>query len=81
MAERLASDPSENQLKLLDTAVSILQILPFPVDLWKIQNSYYRLLEGLYPRMQRQKELGDQTAQAWLGAFEALGQKLAVKVR
>ena len=81
MAERLASDPSENQLKQLDTAVSIIQVLPFAVDLWKIQNSYYRLLEGIYPKMRRQSELGDQSAQDWLRSFEALGQKLAVKVR
>ena len=80
LAERLASDPSENQLKKLDTAVSIIQILPFPVDLWKIQNSYYRLLENVYPKMQREKEQGDKAAETWLKDIRALGQKLAVKV-
>ncbi|HXV80486.1 MAG TPA: DUF3536 domain-containing protein [Candidatus Binatia bacterium] len=81
LAERLVADPIENQLKQLDTAASIIEILPFPVDMWKVQNSYYRLLENIYPKMQRQRELGDQTAQAWLSVFEALGRKLAVQVR
>jgi len=30
--------------------------------------------------MHRQKERGDRTAQAWVERFEALGEKLAVKV-
>jgi alpha-amylase/alpha-mannosidase (GH57 family) len=80
LAERLASDPAENQLKQLDTAASVIQILPFSVDLWKIQNRYYRLLETVYPKMRRQMDLGDQTAQAWLSLFEALGRKLAIRV-
>jgi hypothetical protein len=58
----------------------LIRALPFRVDLWKIQNSYYRLLENIYPNMQRQKEQGDLAAQAWLNAFKALGRKLAVKV-
>ncbi len=81
LGERLASNPAENQLEQLDTAASIIQILPFTVDLWKVQNSYYRLLENIYPKMQRQKELGDQAARDWLSVFEALGRKLAVRVR
>jgi len=64
----------------LDSAAGLIRALPFRVDLWKIQNSYYRLLENTYRNMQRQKDQGDRSAQAWLSAFKALGRKLAVKV-
>jgi len=64
----------------MDRAASLIRALPFRVDLWKIQNGYYRLLENIYPTMRRQKEQGDDVAQAWLNSFETLGQKLAVKV-
>ena len=80
LTERLIVSPTVDLLQQLDSAASLIRALPFRVDLWKIQNSYYRLLENIYPNMQRQKEQGDLAAQAWLNAFKALGRKLAVKV-
>jgi alpha-amylase/alpha-mannosidase (GH57 family) len=80
MTERLIVSPTVDLLQQLDNAVSLIRALPFRVDLWKIQNGYYRLLENIYPDMQRQKEQGDKAAQAWLSTFKALGRKLAVKV-
>jgi hypothetical protein len=80
MMERLAANPNADLLLQLDRAASLIPLLPFRVDLWKIQNSYYRLLENIYPKMRRQKEQGDDAAQAWLNVFQTLGEKLAVKV-
>jgi alpha-amylase/alpha-mannosidase (GH57 family) len=80
LTERLIVNPTVDLLQQLDSAAGLIRALPFRVDLWKIQNSYYRLLENIYPNMQRQKEQGDRAAQAWLSAFKALGRKLAVKV-
>jgi hypothetical protein len=81
LVERLIVHPTLDSLQQLESAASLIQALPFRVDLWKIQNSYYRLLENVYPDMREQGEQGDRTAQAWLNAFKALGRKLAVKVR
>jgi hypothetical protein len=78
--ERLVANPTVDSLLQLDRAASLIHAFPFRVDLWKIQNNYYRLLENIYPKMRRQKEQGDDAAQAWLNCFETLGQKLAVKV-
>ena len=80
MMERLVTNPTMDSLQRLDSAASLISALPFRVDLWKIQNSYYRLLKNMYPHMRRQKKRGDEAAPAWLNSFEALGQKLAVKV-
>jgi alpha-amylase/alpha-mannosidase (GH57 family) len=81
MTERLAAGPTFGSLEQLNNAASLIHVLPFPVDLWKIQNSYYRLLESTYPMIRQRKEEGDKEAQAWLNSFESLGQKLAVKLR
>jgi hypothetical protein len=81
LAERLIVHPTVDLLQQLDSEASLIQALPFRVELWKIQNSYYRLLENVYPDMRRQGEQGDRAAQAWLNVFKALGPKLAVKVR
>ena len=80
MTEGLLASPTVESLQQLDRAARLIRALPFPVDLWQIQNGYYRLLENNYPRMRRRKEQGDQAADAWLSAFKALGEKLAVKV-
>ena len=80
MAERFAAEPTEAHLRLLDTAAGLLRSLPFTVDLWKVQNVYYGMLKNVYPKMRENKERGDESAQALIRGFEALGQKLAVKV-
>jgi len=80
MAERFAAEPTEAHLRLLDTAAGLLRSLPFTVDLWKVQNAYYGMLKNVYPKMRENKERGDELAQALIDGFEALGQKLAVKV-
>ena len=80
MAEQLVINPTLESLQRLDSGARLLSALPFLVDLWKIQNHYYRLLKDVYPNARRGKEQGDETVQAWLNTFEALGQKLAVKV-
>ena len=80
MAERFAAEPTEAHLRQLDTAAGLLRSLPFTVDLWKVQNVYYGMLKNVYPKMRENKERGDELAQALIDGFEALGQKLAVKV-
>jgi len=81
MATRLAAHPAETELNRLNAAAELIQMLPFQMELWEIQNVYYRLLEKIYPDLRRQWELGGDAAAAWVKSFEALGRKLAVKVR
>jgi hypothetical protein len=80
MADRLLAGPTMELLQRLDEAASLIPALPFRVDLWKVQNAYYRLLQSTYPDMRCKKERDDAAAQAWLDTFRALGNKLAVKV-
>ncbi len=80
MVERLADGATETSLRHLDNATNLLRTLPFAVDLWKIQNAYYRMLETSYPVMRAKNQRGDELAQAWVDRFEALGLKLKVRV-
>jgi alpha-amylase/alpha-mannosidase (GH57 family) len=80
MAQRLVVHPTETELRQLNTAVDLIERLPFSVELWAIQNAYYRIMENVYPDMRRQRNLGSNTAAAWVESFEALGRKLAVRV-
>jgi alpha-amylase/alpha-mannosidase (GH57 family) len=81
IAEQLPADPAIDDLRRLDSAASLLPVLPFRVDLWKSQNIYYRWLENVYPKKRQSGEVGDELARAWIAAFRTLGEKLGVKVR
>jgi alpha-amylase/alpha-mannosidase (GH57 family) len=80
MAGRLAADPSEARLAQLQTAASVLPALPFSVDLWRVQNTYYALLQELFPKMREAEARGDAVAKAWVESFSALGRQLGIKV-
>jgi hypothetical protein len=80
LTERFVADPSEERLTLLSNAVSLLDDLPFSVNLWKVQNGYYQALQTVYPKMVERCGRGDERAQAWINSFKKLGYRLAVKV-
>jgi hypothetical protein len=80
MAERLAADPTEPRLKQLHNAATVIESLPFGVDIWKIQNIYYALLQTVYPKMQELQARGDEPAQAWVENFSPLGRLLRIKI-
>lgn len=77
---RFVNDPRDAALELLSSATSLLDHLPFSVDLWTVQNGYCRALETVYPEMLKQCERGDPSAKAWIDCFRRLGDKLRVKV-
>lgn len=63
----------------LDEIIGLVQTLPFEVDLWKIQNIYYRLLQTIYPEIKEKAVKGDGEARGWLEKFNALGDKLYMR--
>jgi alpha-amylase/alpha-mannosidase (GH57 family) len=67
-------------LKNFSSAIRLAQTLPFTVNLYRIQNSYYDLLQHLYPSMKKLSEKGDKNATSWTEEFLALGALLSVKV-
>jgi alpha-amylase/alpha-mannosidase (GH57 family) len=80
-AAKLAANPTQlSPLQELDAAVSLLADLPFSVNLWQIQNIYYRILQTIYPEMQRASARGDDNAQSWIDCFAGLGKKIGVGV-
>ncbi|AGL02729.1 DUF3536 domain-containing protein [Desulfoscipio gibsoniae] len=79
-AQSLYADPTNLALLgNLDTMTGLAHALPFEVDLWKIQNIYYRLLHDFYPYLRRKAEQGDKDTRAWVDRFAALGEKLQIQ--
>jgi alpha-amylase/alpha-mannosidase (GH57 family) len=81
MMAALAAGPGElDSLKRLGAAVKLARSLPFPVDLWKVQNLYWDMLSTAYPEFQRKAGQNDKQAKAWVEAFAALGKDLSMRV-
>jgi alpha-amylase/alpha-mannosidase (GH57 family) len=80
LADSLAKAPTALALGQLREATGLLVRLPFAVDLWRVQNTFYTLMQSVYPKMQKRKGEGDSTAQEWVTYFEDLAQKLAIKL-
>ena len=81
MIARLVTTPEDiDFLKELLAAAEMLRILPFPVDLWKVQNLYHEMLKFTYPEFQTRVQRGNEAAQEWLNQFVPLGQQLSIRV-
>jgi alpha-amylase/alpha-mannosidase (GH57 family) len=80
LAGNLAKTPSAPALGKVREATGLLVRLPFAVDLWRVQNIFYVLMQSAYPKMRKLKAEGDQTAQEWVMLFEDLAQHLAIKL-
>ena len=80
LANYLKRTPTASVLKELRDATALLVKLPFPVDLWRVQNIFYTLMQSTYPQMQKRQLEGEQTAQEWVTVFEDLAQNLAIKL-
>lgn len=77
MADELAVNPREKRLQQFNGAVSLVKSLPFEVDLRRVQNVFYNLLQQVYPIVALD---GDEVSQRWITEFTELGQKLGVCV-
>ncbi|MDI6710279.1 MAG: DUF3536 domain-containing protein [Bacillota bacterium] len=81
MGDELRARPTDQAVIAdLDAAVGLVRSLPFEVDLWKVQNVYFRLLQTIYPDFKKAAaEQGDDEAEAWVEGFCELGEKLRIR--
>jgi len=77
---RFVSDPEAMAL-LEETAdaVRLARSVPFNVDLWKVQNLYYEMVQVKRPEFQKRTEEGDKAAGEWLNQLISLGQRLLIR--
>jgi hypothetical protein len=78
LAQALEARPSERRfMEELDVAADLLKRLPFQVNLRKVQNLYYSLMQKAYPEFQAEK---DEASREWAALFKDLAEKLWLKV-
>ncbi len=81
LAERFQGDPADTEaLKRFEAVSETASTLPFELNLWKPQNSYYRVLQVEYPFYSGRAAQGEAMAQEWVEHFASLGNSLRVRV-
>lgn len=78
LMQALAAMPEDlATLQRMNEIFGMIKSLPFPVNLWKVQNLFYELKQSLYPRMADRQ---DSESWLWLRQFGELGEKLGIAV-
>jgi alpha-amylase/alpha-mannosidase (GH57 family) len=80
LALGFAEDPDDEGLERLRRAVVLASRMPFPVELWEVQNTYFTMLQNVYPERLERSRKGDADARIWAERFAELGDLLFVKV-
>ncbi len=81
LAAKCQQEPWQAQtLADLDAAVGLINELPFEVNLWKVQNIYYEMLQTVYQRWVRSSKPDRRKAKLCIKHFKDLGEKLSVRV-
>ena len=68
------------RLRLLEQAVELAKSLPFWVDLWKVQNVYYEVLQTTFPRLAVGRPMLKKGHLDWMREFRSLGELLKVRI-
>jgi len=79
---RFEENPSD--LSCLQRAVKMLEIaftLPIQLNLWEVQNTYYRMAKKMVQGYRSRATQGEKTASQWIEHFTSLGQKLSFNLK
>ena len=67
-------------LERLDASLQFAQDLPFPVNLWEVQNLSAKSLNGVLLEMQGRADQGDEVAGEWVRHAHSLADRLRLRV-
>jgi len=80
LAAAFAQEPQLVRLDRLNRAAEALALLPFTVNLWKVQNHFYRTMQR-FPGADRPTQDWDEGGRnEWIRCLREAGEKLAVRV-
>ncbi len=81
LLESLAEEPEgPGRLEEAHRMALFLGSLPFDVDLWWPQNSYFQLFKKLHSGFAERAEEGDDRAREWLTLFREVGETVGIAV-
>jgi alpha-amylase/alpha-mannosidase (GH57 family) len=81
MAEEFRKDPANLELlNRLDAGVELARSVPFQVQFWKVQNTYFDVLKQVYPEVRESRRLKPPESDEWIRSFQKLGDELSFHI-
>jgi alpha-amylase/alpha-mannosidase (GH57 family) len=81
LAARCQQEPQNAEVLMhLDAAVGLINELPFEVNLWKVQNIYYEMLQTVYQEWRHGSKASRRKSKLCVKHFKNLGEKLMIRV-
>ncbi len=81
MMTTLMAEPEDiENMKKVTEAVTLARTLPFPVDLWRVQNLYWEMLQNVYPALKERANKNQELAITWVAVFKELGNQLSIRM-
>ena len=78
LSERISKTPEDPELlQRFAAAAGLVHAMPFEVNLWKPQNTYYGMLTAILPEMQHRAASGDEKARHGTTSFSPWASNLA----
>jgi alpha-amylase/alpha-mannosidase (GH57 family) len=78
----LEIDKNPEELDVIRRLRELAELVrPMPLNLWKVQNAYWRMLQERLPGYRDRNAQGDARAAEWIDAFLALGESLNFGVK
>jgi hypothetical protein len=82
MMQQVALNPTDvDRIRILEGVAGMVVPLPIGLNLWKVQNTYWELMQTTLPEYKYRAGKGDERAQMWLQHFVALGERLSFAVK
>jgi alpha-amylase/alpha-mannosidase (GH57 family) len=79
---RIAADPARmDTITNLKELAELVVPLPLGLNLWKVQNTYWEMLQRTVPGYRHKALAGDSAARAWLDEFLKLGDRLQFAIQ
>jgi len=80
-AWRLEENPDDpERLEEVARALTVAELFPFQVELWRVQNVYWSILNDWYPKVHARARRGHSEEREWAELFTQLGTKLGVRI-
>lgn len=77
LIHELTQRPHEiERIIALQKFVEAVMPVPLGLNLWRVQDSYWAMLQKVAPQYQQQAHAGEDVAREWLNQFAALGEQL-----
>jgi alpha-amylase/alpha-mannosidase (GH57 family) len=82
MMQKLAATPGNaSLLQYAATLVALVRATPLDLNLWKVQNAYWGMLQADFPKLKPKAGQADAASVEWTKAFVALGEQLNFAVK